>query len=116
MNYASAVVTRIPGMSMPRATLSPVLSPPLLSLFVDVGLAVTEAEADVLKIPCAADEAGVSMTKKSDDEEEEKEEAGEKDDDDDDDDDDNEELLALIVGYILKRLLDGGAKKVWSVG
>ncbi|KAL2054473.1 hypothetical protein ABVK25_005221 [Lepraria finkii] len=58
--------------------------------------------------PCAADEAGVSAVEEGGGEEkEEKDEAGEKDEDDEDD----EELLALIVGYIVERLLGGEPRK-----
>lgn len=58
MKYTPAIVVRVPGTLIPRLTLSTVLSPPLPLLFVDIGVAVTEMEADVLEAPCAADEAG----------------------------------------------------------
>lgn len=83
------------------------LSSSLLLLFVDVGMTITKAKADVLKIFYAVDEIEISMTKKNDDEKKkEKNETTKKNDDDE------VKLLALIIEYIVERLLSEKVEKV----
>ena len=61
------MAARVPGMPMPRATLSLVSRPPLLLLL----LVGPEVDVDVLEAPCAAEEVEVSASEDDGDKESE---------------------------------------------